>query len=437
VMCGVAMIVWLNTAPGTWLHDSAYVMILLTGLAVLLINLNPLIKLDGYYFLTEAIGIPTLKERSTAFVATWFQNKILGLPVEVVVVPRRRAPFFALYALISGTYCYLLLLLVLRFGYNILSGLLAEFAIIPIGIAGFFMFRSRLRSLLDVARRFWRQHFSGRRFLRPIPLSAAVILLALLFSPIWRDKEDAWFVVEATNPHMLHAGLEGRVEQVMVRQGQAVQAGEVLLRMSSTSGDSMHAAALAENRLAHFHAVEGEMRDGSMGTAAASEEGTRRLLAVAGEAHASLLVRAPMDGIVLTPHPELLAGRYIGLGGPLLDLADAGTRSVRVYILPAALERITADAEVALSFPGSFSLVRAPLATPGGEAVELPPDLRGSQKYKGSQTPLFYSSRMLLPASAGPAPLGLAGRAKIYGARHSLGYRMLRVASELMRAHAW
>lgn len=32
-------------------------------------NLNPLLKLDGYYFFTETIGIPDLKERSTAFVS--------------------------------------------------------------------------------------------------------------------------------------------------------------------------------------------------------------------------------------------------------------------------------------------------------------------------------------------------------------------------------
>ena len=183
VMCGFAMIIWLNTGAGTWLHDFSYLLILLTGVAVIVINLNPLIKLDGYYFLTEAIGIPTLKERSTAFLSTWFQKTVLRLPIEQVVVPRRRAPFFALYAMASGLYSYSLLLFVLRFGYNITSKWFAEFAIVPVGLAGFFMFRSRLRSLREVLRRFWQQHFSARRFLRPIPLSAAVLLLAILFSP--------------------------------------------------------------------------------------------------------------------------------------------------------------------------------------------------------------------------------------------------------------
>ena len=71
-VCGVAMIVWTNTLPGEWVHDFSYQVILITGIAVVVINLIPLIKLDGYYFLTELIGLPELKEQSTAFLSRWF-----------------------------------------------------------------------------------------------------------------------------------------------------------------------------------------------------------------------------------------------------------------------------------------------------------------------------------------------------------------------------
>jgi multidrug resistance efflux pump len=258
-----------------------------------------------------------------------------------------------------------------------------------------------------------------------------------LFAPLWRDREYAWFSIEATNPQVVHANLEGHVQEVLVHQGEVVHAGQVLLRMSSSLGDSMQDNAVAENRQAYFQAVDAEMRKGSIGTAAAAEDGARRDLALAGEARISLLVRAPINGLILTAHPEMLAGQYVGPGGALLELADAESRSVRVYITPAALERMPAGAEVALSFPGSFSLVRMRLAPPGGQAVELPPDLRGNQKYKGAQAPLFYCSRMMLPASAGTPPLGETGPAKIFGERHSLAHRFFRMGSDLFHAHAW
>ena len=65
VVCGFAIMVWFNTPPGQWLHELTYKVILLTGVAVVVMNINPLLKIDGYYFLTEFIGIPDLKERST------------------------------------------------------------------------------------------------------------------------------------------------------------------------------------------------------------------------------------------------------------------------------------------------------------------------------------------------------------------------------------
>jgi len=437
VMCGFAMIAWLNTAPATWLHDFAYQVILITGIAVIVINMNPLIKADGYYFVTEAIGIPTLKERSTEFLSGWFQKQVLRLPVETVVVPRRRAPFFALYALVSGAYSYMILFVVLRFGYNVASKWLAEFAVIPIGIAAFFIFRSRLRSLGRVVQRFWVQHFADRRFLRPIPLISALILGGLLFVPIWRDREDAWFAIEATNTQVLHASLEGRVDEVMVRQGDMVIAGQPLLRMSSPTGSAMRDAAAAQNSQARFQVVDAELRGASAGTAVAAQNAARKALSLADEARSSLVVKAPMNGIILTEDPESLVGQNIGPGGTLLDFAGVGTRSVRVYIPAAALDRLPRDAEIAFPLPGSFTIVRMKLAPPGGEAFALPPGLVSAEKYKGTQTPLFYCSLMTLPAHAGNPPLGVAGEAKIFGRRHSLAARAIRAVSDLVRAHAW
>src|SRR5271170_5947104 len=110
-VCGIAMIVWTNTQPGQFVHDFAYKIILITGLAVIVMNLNPLLKLDGYYLFAEWVRVPDLKERSTTFLTSWVQHYIFRLPVDVPVVSRRRLPLFVLYALASGVYSYLLLLL--------------------------------------------------------------------------------------------------------------------------------------------------------------------------------------------------------------------------------------------------------------------------------------------------------------------------------------
>ena len=436
-ICGFSMIVWMNTPSGTWLHDLTYQLILITGIAVVILNLNPLIKLDGYYLLTEIIGVPDLKERSTAFLTGWFQNRVLRLPVETIAVPRRRVVLFIVYALLSSAYSYLLLFYVVRLSYNVLSHWLAELALIPSGLLAFTMFHSRLRSLRKVALQFWNEKLSGKRLLRPLPLTAALLIVAFLLLPLWRDREDAYFVIEPMRSETLHAAVLGRVNQVLVHEGEKVQAGQPLLIMSSPVAASMVDSAVAQTSTARFQAFGAELQGQSIGPAAAEQTAAGRSSLLANEARSSLVVAAPMDGIVLTKDPEALLGRQVGSGQALLDLADDLPRAVRVYIPTAALQRIPMDAEVALEFPGRFSPVRLALAPPGGDAQNLPLGLLPAQEYQGIKLPVFYTSRMALPAFAGSPRFGVAGRAIIFGVRRSLAARALTKISAVVRAHIW
>jgi putative peptide zinc metalloprotease protein len=437
VVCGFAIIVWINTPPGQWLHELTYKVILLTGVAVVVMNINPLLKIDGYYFLTEFIGIPDLKERSTAFVSGWVQKRILRLPVEVIPIPRRRMPLFVLYALASGAYSYLLLFTFIHFTYNVASHWLAEFALIPAGVLAFIMFRSRLRSLRDLALRVWSNGVGlGFRW-RPLPAIAIAILLGLLFVPFWRDREDAWFVIQPGRSATLHASIDGTVDKVFVREGEAVRAGQPLLAMTSDDAASMRSSADAETGSAHFNVFDAEMRGQSVGAGAAEEGAAVRSAGLAREAQASLIVTAPSDGIVMTRDPASLLHQDVASGEALLTLAGDGARAARIFVPATALDRIPPDAQVGLAPPGRFSVVRMKLPPMQGEAVDLPPGLIPKQDYKGVVMPTFYSARMTLPAMAGDLPLGLSGQARIFGERRSLFQRVMTVLFNLFRAHVW
>jgi putative peptide zinc metalloprotease protein len=437
VICGLAMIVWTNTLAGQWLHDFAYQIMLITGIAVVVINLNPLIKLDGYYFMTEVIGIPDLKERSTAFLSGWFQSRILRLPVEMPVVPRRRVTLFILYAAASGAYSYMMLFFVIRFSFNLTSKWLAEFALIPAGWLAFTLFRSRLRSLGNVTVRFRQQHFGAEFRWRPIHGVYAVCLATILFVPFWRDREDAYYTIEPARTDTLHAAVTGRVNAVLVQENERVNAGQALLRMSGAMPASMHSAAAAQTQDARFRAVTAELHGDSIGAAAARQTASARSTRLAGEAESSLVVRAPADGVVLTENPSALLDRDVASGQPLLDVAEAGPRYVRIYIPVSALDRIRAGAEVALALPDSFSIVRMPLGSFGSDAVTLPAGLIASQEYQGITLPVFYCARMALPAAAGDPLYGVSGHAKIFGQRRSVAGRFLTMIVNLLKAHVW
>ena len=436
-ICGLAMIVWTNTAAGQWLHDFAYQIILLTGVAVVVINLNPLIKLDGYYFLTDIIDIPDLKERSTAFLSAWFQKHVLGISIEVPIVPRRRAPLFFIYAFASGLYSYVLLFFVVRLFYNIAAHWIAELAIIPAGAMAFLMYRSRLRALKRTITQVWERN-SGRRFrLRPVHLFSAALIAALLFVPLWRDRESAYFVIEPAETHVLHAATPGRVNAVFAHQGERVHAGQPLLRMSSSNAAPMRLAALAQSGSANFQSVSAQMEGRSIGTAAADQDAAARMLQLADETQSSLELKAPVDGIVLTENPGLLRDQDVASGESLLSIADGGSRFVRIYIPASALDRIPRNAELALALPGQFSVLRTALARPSGDPVALPEGLIARQSYQGIKLAVFYSARTELPESAGNPMFGLSGEAKIFGPRRCLAERIWTVGANVFRSHIW
>src|SRR5258708_30415571 len=94
-------------------------MMMLTGIVSLIVNWNPLMKLDGYHMLCEVLGIAELKEDSTAYLAGWVKRHIWRLPVEVPYVPKRLRLGFTFYSRLSGAYSYMVLYGVARFAVNV------------------------------------------------------------------------------------------------------------------------------------------------------------------------------------------------------------------------------------------------------------------------------------------------------------------------------
>src|SRR5260370_26212318 len=70
IICSLATLVWWGTPPGGSIHGLAYKVVLIAGIAVVLMNLNPLIKLHGHYVLSATLVFDAIKHRSTALVMT-------------------------------------------------------------------------------------------------------------------------------------------------------------------------------------------------------------------------------------------------------------------------------------------------------------------------------------------------------------------------------
>jgi putative peptide zinc metalloprotease protein len=108
----VAALIWRVTAPGTWINAVALVIVGTSGIRTFF-NFNPLIKLDGYYLLSDALEIPNLRMRSFRYlramiIQTLFPGSLWAAAVVQEATPREKKIYLT-YSILAGIFSVWLL----------------------------------------------------------------------------------------------------------------------------------------------------------------------------------------------------------------------------------------------------------------------------------------------------------------------------------------
>src|SRR5262249_40259457 len=77
-------------------------------------NINPLIRLDGYYVLMDWIQVPGLRESSFEYIGNLVKKHVLHLQVQDKAIPRRRRRIYLIYGLLAIGYSSFILWVVFR-----------------------------------------------------------------------------------------------------------------------------------------------------------------------------------------------------------------------------------------------------------------------------------------------------------------------------------
>ena len=77
-IAGLAVFVWAATGQGV-LHSVAYNIMFVASVSTVLFNANPLIRLDGYYILSDLLDIPNLSGKATHQLRHLVEKKAFGL----------------------------------------------------------------------------------------------------------------------------------------------------------------------------------------------------------------------------------------------------------------------------------------------------------------------------------------------------------------------
>lgn len=431
--------IWWGTPPGSAVHEVCYMLMLVTGVAVVLINWNPLIKLDGYYVLTELLELPLLKEESTAYVIAWVKRNIWRLPVEVPFVPRRRRLGYVVYCLLSGFYSYSLLL----WAANLVSRIATIFS--PdwgflVGLAvGYRIFRSRIHALgrlmnaiyLDKKERVRLWLTPQRRW------ALGLTTIIALFTPLWRESVEGRFVLEPTNRAVVRVVVPGTVVGVFADEGESVAAGAPLARLSNLPLETQADRALSDYRMATHRATQASLQYVGFGAAEREREQLEERSSNLNSQVLQLELKSPVAGVVLTPRMRDRLGSYLEAGTELAEVADLSVLRARTFVPEFVVRKANLHARADLLLD-SFMIPRhGEVSSIAPTSAETEPGLFLEETYKGLGTTRFYAYEILLENPDASLRPGMIGTAKIYGERRSIAGMMLEAVWDFIGRKVW
>ncbi len=422
MLCSIATPIWWGSPPDTLVHDSAYFIMMLTGFMSVIMNWNPLMKLDGYHMLCELIGVSDLKEDSTAYVTAWLKKHIWRLPVEVPYVPKSRRLGFTVYAIFSGAYSYMILYIVARFAGNIVRNFSPEWGFVPeIGVA-LLIFRSRIRLLVNFMKFLYLDKkdrliawFTPRH-----SVMAGIVALAFLALPIWHESVVGKFLLEPERSAVIRTRVPGKVTQLFVREGETVVAGAPLATLVNLPLESRYAQAQMRLALASERENAASLRYSGYGPALQDRQARMRQAKDASEEHAELMLTSPIGGIVVTPLVQEKLGNYLVEGSELLEVADLSALRARIYVSEYDVSKVQKGARARVEVTGFLKKWDAQVQSIAANSTAMDPHLLGDVKLKGTNPPQFYLVDLLVQSPDGVLKQGMTGLARVYGPRRSL-----------------
>jgi putative peptide zinc metalloprotease protein len=224
----LATLTWRLTDPETWVSRVALVVMATSGTKTFF-NFNPLIKLDGYYLLSDYLDVVNLRKKSFRYLGD-FLKSFGGLARALPKVTLREKRIFLTYGLIAWVFSFFFLCyMALVIGEHlIVQGQRLAFLAFA-GLVGI-RFRTKFRGLFYRSSEQSRSRppegdFSSRRRL-VVKLAGAAALVLLLFLVKTELR-----VAGAVNAFPIHnadvrAEIEGIIEAIYVDEGQRVESGE-------------------------------------------------------------------------------------------------------------------------------------------------------------------------------------------------------------------
>ncbi len=327
-LAAVGILVWVNVEPGL-VRSLAFNVVLIAGVSTVLFNGNPLLRFDGYYIFSDLIEIPNLSSRSNRYLAYLAKRYLLHIPDTLSPADTPGEAFWlALYGPAAFVYRILVALRIALF-------IAAKFFVIGVLLALWSLFNLLVTPLYKLIRTVLSNpeliHYQGR-----IGGLALVFLLLLVTSvmivptPYFTMAEG---VVRTPQQGVVYAGVDGFVDEILIKSGEWVASNTPLIRCVNT--DLLAGVETAKARLREYESRQQEAMTRDRSGAKVLQEEVERVsgeLSALEERSGNLLIRSAVPGVFMLEDGDSLVGRYVHQGQPLGYVADPDRMMVQVVV---------------------------------------------------------------------------------------------------------
>lgn len=330
----IALLVW-SLLPDGPARTAAFMLASATWITTLVVNLNPFMRFDGYFLLSDLWEVDNLQGRAFAFCRWRLRECLFGYGAPA---PEPWSPTMQRRLLIWG-YGSWLWRAALFFGialavYHLFFKVLGIFLMLVELV--WFIFLPIMNE--------WRQWWSRREQAhgpRVLVSSLAVLGLLLVLIVPWRSAVELPTMLEGGRASALHAPV-ARVKTVKVADGQTVAQGDVLIELESPDLESQQAIVRREIQIQQLLMRRQAGRSETAADAGIIEQRLAEAVAQYRGLSARrerLLLRAPHAGTVRDVLPNLTPGRWLSSKDALARVVEDGSR-LRGYIAEAELWRV-------------------------------------------------------------------------------------------------
>ena len=342
VIAAYALLLWHILPPGLG-QSLAFSAVAISLIGSLLINLNPLMRFDGYYVLSDALGIENLHSRAIAF-ARWKVREILfalGDP-RPEDMEEGRARFLTAFGFAVIIYRFFLFLGIALLVYHIFFqplGLL----LMTVELALFIGLPIWKEVTVWYERR--NELFSNTRTYVGAGIMGAALVLACL--PI-QTTVSFPAIYHASSYGSVYPPSSSLIAELHVTEGKKVEEGDLLAVLESPSLEKQISVAKMEletlqnlkRREQTNPDIYRERRAGIEQEITAAEENLKSL----HQKQNRLLIKADFDGIIRDMPAGLHEGRFIKNNQLLFRLIEPDKQAVTAYAREDQLERFKESA---------------------------------------------------------------------------------------------